>query len=217
MNNVFPWLTLYITGTRAYSRMVYSQTCKIWIEYRIFFFAPRIQHVGCSPPPPPSPLQDSFASKLNCGSQSSFYCPPPLVKPTLLQYYCTTIAQYTRSYLHPLCMPYTIPYWWWQDRVKANPPLRVANKGDRHHRDQVIFVLRRPRWPCTQIIFYCWARLIAERAFEVLRLELLFELPAYPCSPPPPPPASLTKGGRHSRDQVLFVLRRRAPFVFNYE
>ena len=60
-----------------------------------------------------------FASKLNCGSQSSFYCPPPLVKPTLLQYYCTTIAQYTPSYLHPLCMPYTIPYWWWQYRVKA--------------------------------------------------------------------------------------------------
>jgi len=37
-----------------------------------------------------------FTSKLYCGRQSSFYCPTPPAKPTLLQYYCTTIAQYTR-------------------------------------------------------------------------------------------------------------------------
>jgi len=37
--------------------------------------------------------------------------PPPLVKPTLLQYYCTTIAQYTPCYRHPFCTPYTIQYW----------------------------------------------------------------------------------------------------------
>ena len=37
--------------------------------------------------------------------------PPPLVKPILLQYYCTTIAQYTPSYRPPFCMPYTIHYW----------------------------------------------------------------------------------------------------------
>jgi len=60
-----------------------------------------------------------FASKLYCGSQSSFYCPSPLVKPTLLQYYCTTIAQYTPSHRHPFCMPCTIQYWLWQYRVKA--------------------------------------------------------------------------------------------------
>ena len=37
--------------------------------------------------------------------------PPPLAKPTLLQYYYTTIAQYTPSYRPPFCMPYTIQYW----------------------------------------------------------------------------------------------------------
>ena len=37
--------------------------------------------------------------------------PPPLVKPTLLQYYCTTIAQYPPSYRHPFCMPDTKQYW----------------------------------------------------------------------------------------------------------
>jgi len=36
-----------------------------------------------------------FPSKLYCGSQSSFYCPPPLAKPTLLHFSCTTIAQHT--------------------------------------------------------------------------------------------------------------------------
>jgi len=35
-----------------------------------------------------------FTLKLFCGSQSSFYCPPP-ARPTRLQDYCTTIAQYT--------------------------------------------------------------------------------------------------------------------------
>ena len=36
-----------------------------------------------------------FTSKLYCGSPPSFYCPPPPAKPTLLQYYCTPISQYT--------------------------------------------------------------------------------------------------------------------------
>jgi len=36
-----------------------------------------------------------FASKLYCERPSSFYCHPPPAKPTLLQYYCTTIARYT--------------------------------------------------------------------------------------------------------------------------
>jgi len=50
-----------------------------------------------------------IASKLYCGSQSSFCCPPPLLaKPTLLRYYCTTIAQSTPSHRPPCCMPYTM-------------------------------------------------------------------------------------------------------------
>ena len=52
-----------------------------------------------------------FTSKLYCGSQSSFYCPLPLAKPTRLQYYCTPIAQYTPPHRPPFCMPYTIQYW----------------------------------------------------------------------------------------------------------
>jgi len=39
--------------------------------------------------------RDSFPSKLLCTNQSSCSCPPPLALPTLLQYYCTTLAQYT--------------------------------------------------------------------------------------------------------------------------
>jgi len=43
----------------------------------------------------------------------------PLAMPTLLQYFCTTIAQYTTPSRPPFCMPYAIQYWSWQYRVKA--------------------------------------------------------------------------------------------------
>ena len=49
-----------------------------------------------------------FTSKLYCGSQSSFYCPSPPARPTLLHYYCTTTAQYTSPHRPLLSMPYTI-------------------------------------------------------------------------------------------------------------
>jgi len=48
-----------------------------------------------------------FTSKLYCGSQSSFYCHLPPAKPTLLQYYCTTIAQHTPP-TDPCYTPYSI-------------------------------------------------------------------------------------------------------------
>jgi len=51
-----------------------------------------------------------FTSKLYCGSLSSFYCPPLPATPGLLQYYCTTFAQYTPPNRPLLCMPYTIHY-----------------------------------------------------------------------------------------------------------
>ena len=51
-----------------------------------------------------------FTQKLYFSSQSSFYTPPP-AKPTLLQYYCTTIVQYTPPRRPPLFMPYTLQYW----------------------------------------------------------------------------------------------------------
>jgi len=46
-----------------------------------------------------------------------FIPPPPLAKPTLLQYYCTTIAQHTPPIRLPLYMQYNIQYWQWQYRV----------------------------------------------------------------------------------------------------
>jgi len=58
-------------------------------------------------------------SKLYCVSQSSCYASPHL-QPILLEYSCTTIAQHTPPHRPLLCMPYTIQYWWWQYRVKAN-------------------------------------------------------------------------------------------------
>jgi len=45
--------------------------------------------------------------------------PPPSALLTLLQYYCTTIAQYTTPTRPPLCLQYTIQHWQWQYRVKA--------------------------------------------------------------------------------------------------
>jgi len=44
---------------------------------------------------------------------SPFIGPLPPALSSLLQYYCTSIAQYTPRYRPSLCMPYTIPYWWW--------------------------------------------------------------------------------------------------------
>ena len=52
-----------------------------------------------------------FTSPLYCGSQSSFYCPPP-AKPILLQSQCTAIAQYTPPHQPqpPPFLPYTIQF-----------------------------------------------------------------------------------------------------------
>ena len=50
--------------------------------------------------------------------------PPAL--PTLLHYYCTTIAQYTTPLRPPVCMPYAIQYRPRQYRVKANRPSPVS-------------------------------------------------------------------------------------------
>jgi len=65
-----------------------------------------------------------FTSKLYCGSPSSFCCCPPPAKPTLLQYSCTITAQYTPPHRPPICMFYTMQYWWWQYREKAKEPVR---------------------------------------------------------------------------------------------
>ena len=53
----------------------------------------------------PQPRQDNRNTK--CPRVN----PNPPAKPTLLQYYCTTIAQYTPPHRPPLFMPYTIHYW----------------------------------------------------------------------------------------------------------
>ena len=53
--------------------------------------------------------------------QSSFHSSGPPALPTLLQYYCTIIGQYTTPPRPPLCMSYTIQNWQLQYRVKAKP------------------------------------------------------------------------------------------------
>ena len=68
----------------------------------------------------------SFTSKLLCTSESSLSCPSPSALPTLLQYYCTTIAQYMTPPPPPFCMPYTIQNCYWQYPVKANPQRHTA-------------------------------------------------------------------------------------------
>ena len=46
--------------------------------------------------------RDSFTPRLLCTNKSFFSPPTPPTLPTLLQYYCTTIAQYTTSPPTPL-------------------------------------------------------------------------------------------------------------------
>jgi len=54
------------------------------------------------------------------------YCPHPLAKPTLLQYYCATIAQYTPSHRPPPFVCHTsYNVWRWHYRVKANLQLTL--------------------------------------------------------------------------------------------
>jgi len=53
-----------------------------------------------------------FASNLYFVSPSSVYFPPPPAKPTLLQYYCTSIAQYTPPPTDIFCLCHT-PYKYW--------------------------------------------------------------------------------------------------------
>ena len=62
-----------------------------------------------------------FTSRLLCTNQSSVYCPLPPALRALLQYYCTSMEQYTTPPRPTFCMAYTIQYWQWQYRVKANP------------------------------------------------------------------------------------------------
>jgi len=52
-----------------------------------------------------------LTSRLLCTNQSSFYRPLQPTLPALLQYDCTSIAQYTTPPDPPLYMPYNIPYW----------------------------------------------------------------------------------------------------------
>ena len=56
--------------------------------------------------------------------------PPSTAKPTLWHTYCTTIAQYTPPHRPLLFTPYTIQYWRWQYRVKANPQDCLARPCD---------------------------------------------------------------------------------------
>jgi len=60
-----------------------------------------------------------FHFKAVLWSLSSFDCHPRPATPTVLQYYCTPIAQYTPRHRPSLCMLYTIQYCVWQYRVKA--------------------------------------------------------------------------------------------------
>jgi len=52
-----------------------------------------------------------FTSRLLCTNQPSFYCTLPPALPTLLQYDCTTITQYTTRPRLFLCILFTIRYW----------------------------------------------------------------------------------------------------------
>ena len=58
---------------------------------------------------------------------------PPLAKPTLLQYYCTAIAQQTTPPRPPFRKPYPIHYWSRQYRVKANVGMHLVLQESYRH------------------------------------------------------------------------------------
>ena len=72
-----------------------------------------------------------LTSKLDCGSPSSFYCPPTCKAYPIAIILHAHFAIYA-PHRPPVCMPYTIQYWLWQYRLKANsfsaevPPLYRA-------------------------------------------------------------------------------------------
>ena len=86
------------------------------------------------PPRDPSPHQDSAGTQPPVAHLSLYkilfhfiallleYLPftrPPPATPTLMQYYCTAIAQFTPRHRPSHCMPCTIQYWGWQYLAKA--------------------------------------------------------------------------------------------------
>jgi len=74
----------------------------------------------------PWPLQEIRSIEILCPQINHSLLPPPHALSALLQYYCTTFAQYTPPPLPPLCMPYTTQYWYWQSRVNTNTPFSVT-------------------------------------------------------------------------------------------
>jgi len=69
-----------------------------------------------------------FTSKLYGGNQSSFYCPPSPAKPTLLQYYCATIVQYTPSDRPPLLCYEHHTIWEMAISRKGQKPSRILRR-----------------------------------------------------------------------------------------
>jgi len=73
-----------------------------------------------------------FTSELYCGSQSSFYCPPPTGKAypiaIPLHDHCSIYAPPHRP---PCCMPYTRQDWWWQYCVRA----KLLSPGQQFNRE----------------------------------------------------------------------------------
>jgi len=62
----------------------------------------------------------SFTSRLFCTNQPSFHSPRSSALPTLVQYHCATIGQYTIPFRPPVFTPCTTQYCALQYRVKAN-------------------------------------------------------------------------------------------------
>jgi len=103
----------------------------------------------------------SSTSRLLCTNQSSSCCPPPthLHCPHYYTNHCTAFAPYTTTPRPPMCIPYTIQYWHWQYRVKANLPSPI-----RRTRDSACFGIRTcwdAAWPlrgiATATIVWCIA------------------------------------------------------------
>ena len=64
-------------------------------------------------------IRYSFTSRLLCINHPCFHSPRPPAFPTLMQYYCTIIGQYTTPLPTSRLLLHTIQYWQWQYHVKV--------------------------------------------------------------------------------------------------
>jgi len=102
----------------------HSALPKVCISYRIGLT--QLSERGA---PTACPLQGIVLPRGSCARINRLLLPPPHPHSP---HDCTTTARLLRNIRPPhrplFCMPYTVQYWLWQYRVKANPQLKAFTR-----------------------------------------------------------------------------------------